>query len=226
MSIIKKSIVIGILIITAISSFILFYSKNLEETAKPCGISQLFAAKSPVERIPVEELTTPDLVLLGAREEAIRRVRYDASYLAIDYPGGDVPEDIGACTDVVIRAYRHAGIDLQVLIHEDMVANFQSYPQAYGLTSPDRNIDHRRVRNQMRFFERFGESLTLEVEDYVEEWQWGDIVYWRFPNGQLHAGIVSDKTNLRGIPLVIHNAWVTVEGDYLLKWDIIGHYRF
>ncbi|MBS4022523.1 MAG: DUF1287 domain-containing protein [Dethiobacter sp.] len=179
-----------------------------------------------MERLPEEELAFADLVVLGARGEVKRGVRYNGSYIGIEYPGGDVPADIGVCTDVVIRAFRHAGIDLQLLIHEDMRENFALYPQVYGLSAPDPNMDHRRVRNQMRFFERFGETLTLQVNDRLDEWRWGDVVYWIFPDGQLHAGIISDKKNRAGIPLVIHNAGRAVEEGALLRWEIIGHFRY
>ncbi|PLX23975.1 MAG: DUF1287 domain-containing protein, partial [Salinivirgaceae bacterium] len=84
------------------------------------------------------------------------KVIYDPSYFNITYPNGDVPAHKGVCTDVIIRAYRKFGVDLQKLIHEDMVANFSIYPNKWGLTQTDKNIDHRRVPNQMKFFERFG----------------------------------------------------------------------
>jgi len=181
---------------------------------------------SPVETIPVDQLKTPDLILLGARAEAKNATHYDASYQVIAYPGGDVAPDRGACTDVVVRAYRHAGIDLQVLIHEDMKAHFSQYPQLWGLKGTDTNIDHRRVPNQMRFFERHGQSLALDHPADPALWQWGDVVYWRFSNGLEHCGIVSDRRNEDGIPLVIHNAGICREEDALLRWDIIGHYRY
>ncbi|MDW7650691.1 MAG: DUF1287 domain-containing protein [Bacillota bacterium] len=173
-----------------------------------------------------QELTTADLILLGARREVKDRVTYDAAYAVISYPGGDVPADRGACTDVVIRALRHAGIDLQERIHEDMKDHFELYPQNWGLGAPDSNIDHRRVPNQMRYFERFGQALTLDVRGHTDQWQWGDIVYWRFPDGRLHCGVISDRKNRKGIPLVIHNGGITREEDCLLRWEIIGHYRY
>jgi uncharacterized protein len=182
--------------------------------------------RSPVERIPVNELTAADRTLLGARAEVRNRTRYDASYVAMEYPGGDVPADRGACTDVVVRALRNAGYDLQMLIHEDMQANFSQYPSRWGLTRPDSNIDHRRVSNQMTFFQRHGLSLTTEVEEALEEWQWGDVVCWDMGDGQLHTGIISDWTNADGVPLVIHNGWITREEDCLTRWKIIGHYRY
>lgn len=181
---------------------------------------------SPVESIPVDQLQSADLILLGARAEAKNATLYDASYQMMNYPGGDVAPDRGACTDVVVRALRHAGIDLQVLIHQDMRANFAEYPQQWGLKSPDANIDHRRVPNQMTFFKRHGQVLPLDSYRDKETWQWGDVVYWRFSNGLEHCGIVSDRRNAQGIPLVIHNASVCREEDALLRWEIIGHYRY
>src|SRR5690606_14436386 len=112
-------------------------------------------------------------LVLGARKEVKNKTRYDASYQVIDYPGGDIAPDRGACTDVVIRAYRHANIDLQKLIHEDMQKDFAAYPNNWGLQEPDPNIDHRRIPNQMAFFERHGRKLTTKVDkDNLEEWKW------------------------------------------------------
>lgn len=181
---------------------------------------------SPVEAMPAEQLQTADLIVLGARAEAKNATRYDASYQVMGYPGGDVPPDRGACTDVVIRAYRRAGIDLQVLIHQDMLRHFGDYPQRWGLQGPDQNIDHRRVPNQIAFFQRQGRSLTLENYDDPLCWQWGDVVYWLFANGEEHCGIVSDRKNEDNRPLVIHNAGFCREEDALLRWEIIGHYRY
>ena len=189
-------------------------------------IPQEFLGKSPVEEIPENQRKAADLILLGARQEAAQGTRYDASYAVIDYPGGDVPADRGACTDVVIRAFRNAGIDLQELIHEDMGKNFDSYPQKWGIDAPDSNIDHRRVPNQIQFFKTHGKSLTLEVEEHLNEWKWGDVVYWRFADGRDHCGIISDRTTRVGRPLVIHNAGMAREEDALLRWEIIGHYRY
>ncbi|SFH19024.1 hypothetical protein SAMN05660649_04218 [Desulfotomaculum arcticum] len=182
---------------------------------------------SPVELIPEEKLCVYDLAVLGARQEVINAVSYDAAYRKLDYPDGDVPPDRGACTDVVIRAYRNAGIDLQKLIHEDMQAAFKSYPQNWGLDGPDPNIDHRRVPNQMKFFERHGQALTLSTAKAdLADWQWGDVVYWKFTNGLEHCGIISDRKNDQGMPLAIHNAGLAREEDCLERWEIIGHYRY
>ncbi|MGR6835484.1 DUF1287 domain-containing protein [Syntrophomonas erecta] len=181
---------------------------------------------SPVEQIPPEKRTTPDLILLGARQEVKNGTRYDASYQVINYPAGDVAPDRGACTDVVVRALRNAGIDLQVLIHEDMLEKFSVYPANWGLSTPDPNIDHRRVPNQVTFFRQYAQERTRQVQGHEQEWKWGDIVYWRFNNGDEHCGIVSDRLNRQGIPLVIHNAGITKEENCLTRWEITGHFRY
>ncbi|MDD3853268.1 MAG: DUF1287 domain-containing protein [Syntrophomonadaceae bacterium] len=181
---------------------------------------------SPVEKIAPEKRTIKDLILLGARQEVYNGTIYDASYEVIAYPQGDVSPERGACTDVIIRAYRNAGIDLQKLIHEDMGVNFNLYPDNWGLSAPDANIDHRRVPNQMTYMQRHALELTTEVVGKFDEWQWGDLVYWRFANGDQHCGIISDRTNWRGVPLVIHNAGQAREEDCLQRWQIIGHFRY
>lgn len=197
-------------------------SPTLEE-----GLIGSFQEKSLVEEIPPESRTVPEWVVIGAREEVRRGTVYDASYSRIEYPGGDVPSGRGACTDVVVRAFRKAGIDLQVLIHEDMKDHFADYPQLWGLNGPDSNIDHRRVPNQMRFLARHGVSLTLSLSpENVHEWHWGDIVYWKFTNGMLHTGVVSDRVGRSGLPLVIHNAGIAAEEDCLARWEVIGHFRY
>lgn len=182
---------------------------------------------SPVEQIPPDQRDPYDWILLSARKEVVNKTRYDAAYQVISYPGGDVDPGIGACTDLIVRALRGAGYDLQELIHEDMRDNFHLYPRLWGLDGPDPNIDHRRTQNQLVFLERFGESLPLEVnEETLPLWRHGNLVYWLFPDGQQHTGVISDRTNRNGIPLVIHNASITREEDCLLRWKIIGHYRF
>lgn len=152
---------------------------------------------------------------------------YDGTYRVISYPGGDVDPSRGVCTDVVVRALRGAGYDLQKLMHEDMKRNFRKYPQKWGLPRPDKNIDHRRVPNQMKFFSRFGQTLTTKVSAAtLKTWQPGDIVCWDMQNGQLHTGVVSDGESPRGVPLVIHNGWICGEDDSLTRWKIIGHFRY
>lgn len=162
----------------------------------------------------------------AAMELTKQKVSYDPSYFKIAYPNGDVPSDKGVCTDVVIRAYRKLGIDLQKLVHEDMVANFQLYPKNWGLKSTDRNIDHRRVPNLMKFFQRHGKSLprSKDPKDYLP----GDIVTWNLGGGTTHIGIVVDeKTILSRTPLIVHNIGSgQVVEDCLFRFEITGHYRY
>lgn len=149
---------------------------------------------------------------------------YDSSYASLKYPGGDVAIHTGVCTDVVVRALRQIGMDLQKEIHEDMLRNFGKYPKKWGLKKTDKNIDHRRVPNLMRFFER--RQIAMEEKLRVPEtYRAGDIVAWDLGSGVLHIGIVSDKTT-GSTPLIIHNIGADAnEEDILLKYKIIGHYR-
>lgn len=153
-------------------------------------------------------------------------VKYDPSYFAIGYPNGDVPSDKGVCTDVVIRAYRKLGIDLQKEVHEDMNANFELYPKKWGLKKTDTNIDHRRVPNLMTYFSRHGKTLgkTKAANDYYP----GDIVTWDLGGGITHIGIVVDKKSEDQTRfLIVHNiGGGQVLADCLFQFKITGHYRF
>jgi uncharacterized protein YijF (DUF1287 family) len=155
-----------------------------------------------------------------------QKVTYDPSYFSIGYPNGDVPSHLGVCTDVVIRAYRKVGVDLQKEVHEDMVKNFSAYPQIWGLTSTDRNIDHRRVPNLMTFFQRKGAEKirSNKAKDYLS----GDVVCWSLGGGLTHIGIVVDEKSKDGKRnLVVHNIGQgQVLADCLFQYKIIGHYRY
>ena len=164
----------------------------------------------------------------AALERTRHAVRYDGSYHSINYPGGDVPADIGVCTDVVIRSYRTLGMDLQQQVHEDMRANFDAYPskKIWGLTQPDPNIDHRRVPNLQTFFERNG--ATLKISDHAADYEPGDLVTWMLPGNLPHIGIVTDQRDVNsGVPLIVHNigAGPRLE-NMLFHYPITGHYRY
>lgn len=162
----------------------------------------------------------------AAREQTKQQVVYDGSYVSITYPMGDVPADRGVCTDVIIRAYRQQGIDLQQLVHEDMKQRFSTYPNHWGLTRPDPNIDHRRVPNLQTFFKSHGSEVT--ISENAADYKPGDIVTWMLPGNLPHIGLVSDKysqDNAR--PLIIHNIGAgPKEEDALFDYRITGHYRF
>ncbi|HPW65656.1 MAG TPA: DUF1287 domain-containing protein [Salinivirgaceae bacterium] len=155
-----------------------------------------------------------------------QNVQYDPSYYSIPYPNGDIASDKGVCTDVVIRAYRKLGIDLQKEVHEDMKANFSLYPKIWGLSRTDTNIDHRRVPNLMTFFSRKG--ATLPVTNKPEDYQPGDIVCWELDNGMTHIGIVvNKKSSVSNRYQVVHNIGAgQVLEDCLFQFKIIGHYRY
>lgn len=152
-------------------------------------------------------------------------IRYTPDYVVLSYPGGDVPAGTGVCTDVVIRSLRKLGIDLQKEVHEDMKQNFSLYPKTWGLKSADKNIDHRRVPNLMKFFERKGYSrpVTQAGGDYLP----GDIVTWVLNNGMTHIGVVSNNANSNGSRYkIVHNIGSgQVEEDVLFDYQITGHYR-
>ncbi|MFC6267142.1 DUF1287 domain-containing protein [Frigoriflavimonas asaccharolytica] len=154
------------------------------------------------------------------------KVNYDPTYFVLKYPNGDIPTDKGVCTDVVIRAYRKLGIDLQKEVHEDMAKNFSKYPKYWGLKKPDTNIDHRRVPNLRTFFSRYGKVIppTLNAEDYVP----GDIITWVLPKNLTHIGIVINKKSADGKRfLVVHNIGNGQEiSDCLFDFTITGHYQY
>jgi len=162
----------------------------------------------------------------AAFELTKQKVTYDPGYYKIDYPNGDIPANKGVCTDVVIRAYRKLGIDLQKELHEDIKANFSKYPHEWGLSGPDRNIDHRRVPNLMVFFERNGhvKPITNKSGDYLP----GDIVCWDLGGGITHIGLVVGKKSADGIRnLIVHNiGGGQVLADCLFGFKIIGHYSY
>lgn len=168
--------------------------------------------------------SAPSPLVAAARRQIGVTVVYDPAYVVLPYPGGDVPQDRGVCTDVVIRALRTQGIDLQRRVHEDMRANFARYPRKWGLRAPDRNIDHRRVPNLQTWFARQGWALapTHEADDYRA----GDLVTWMLPGHLPHIGIVSDRKSFGGTPLIIHNIGRgTREENLLFDHPITGHYR-
>ena len=177
---------------------------------------------------PLPDSASPQLkqMLDGAIVQAGVTTGYDPSYVALDYPGGDVPEQTGVCADVVVRAFRKAGIDLQKEVHEDMKAARSEYPTKWGAIGPDRNIDHRRVLNLMTYFTRRGKSLP--ISNTATDYQPGDIVAWELTNGIDHIGIVTNMlSDSDDRYLIVHNigAGTRIE-DVMFAWTIKGHYRF
>ena len=177
-----------------------------------CGIAQQsFSEKLSKEAIALTKVS----------------VEYDSKYYVIKYPNGDVPTGKGVCTDVIIRAYRKMGIDLQKEVHEDMQASFAAYPQKWGLPKPDANIDHRRVPNLQTFFAR--RKKALEITRNAADYKPGDVVSWDIDGkGMTHIGLVSNLWNEATKRfLIIHNIGGGAKAeDALFNWKITGHYRY
>jgi uncharacterized protein YijF (DUF1287 family) len=176
-------------------------------------------------RRPISAIPQIKKVVDSAIDQTRQTFEYDASYAKLDYPNGDVPLERGVCADVIVRAFRNAGFDLQKEVHEDMVRHFSQYPAKWGARKPDSNIDHRRVPNLMTFLDRRSKSvpITRTPSEYVP----GDVVAWELDNHLLHIGLVTDavKDGTQNY-LVVHNigAGAKLE-DVLMAWKIIGHYR-
>lgn len=208
------------------------YFKNSFALFLPSGIRTIFCSfyfislttLSPADPVTAE---TFSLSLVKAAIERTKHVvRYDGSYRKMSYPMGDVPDDVGVCSDLIIRAYRALSIDLQKLVHVDMLRYFHKYPGLWNLKQADRNIDHRRVPNLQKFFERHGKVLpiTQNKNDYGP----GDVVTWMLPGNLPHIGIVTDrKTRDTNALLIVHNigSGPRLE-DMLFKYKITGHYRY
>ena len=165
-------------------------------------------------------------LVAAAIERTLQPEVYDGRYVRIPYPNGDVAEDHGVCTDLVVRSYRALGIDLQQLVHEDMERAFSVYPKLWGLPAPDSNIDHRRVPNLQTFFARQGAELPVSGDPAA--YRPGDLVTWRLPKDLPHIGIVTDRRSEdQKRPLIAHNIGngPTLE-DMLFEFPITGHYRY
>ena len=203
-------------------------------TAKPPSLAFSDAESKPASTAPISEPAAPappelsffQLLAQAAENQTLSPVTYDASYVQLAYPAGDVTADRGVCADVVVRAYRTLGIDLQRSLHEDMKQSFSAYPNTWGLSRPDSNIDHRRVLNLRRYFERRKASLdiTEDPADYLP----GDIVSWKLSDGRPHIGVVASKIAPAATrPMIVHNIGLgAVCEDVLFEWDISGHYRY
>ena len=198
--------------------------------AAPAAPASAAAAPTPTQASaprPSSGSAFLDAFVEAAVARTSLEVRYDPTYFKIPYPNGDVPAEVGVCTDEVIRSYRVVGVDLQREVHEDMRDNFHLYPRTWGLRRPDTNIDHRRVPNLRVFFERQGAARP--VTDRAADYRPGDVVTWDLGGGLTHIGIVvnvpsaADPERL----LIVHNigAGPKME-DVLFGWKITGHYRY
>jgi uncharacterized protein len=189
------------------------------------GLGALSGAPAFAQQPGDADIAFPIKVAIGAELRAQKAEVYDPAYVKLAYPMGDVADDRGVCTDTVIRAFRHAGVDLQVEVHQDMARSFTAYPKIWGLARPDRNIDHRRVPNLETFFRRKGAARTLSQT--TADYKPGDIVSWRLTGSGLpHIGVVTRKSR-GGEPLIAHNIGAgTQEEPCLFSWPMTGWFRF
>lgn len=192
-----------------------------------CFLAVLLVLPSlqPAQAQPPSNESRLTALIAAAVEQSGVTTSYDPAYVKLTYPNGDVPRTTGVCSDVLIRAFRKIGLDLQKAIHEDMVRHFQKYPKAWGLRKPDANIDHRRVLNLMCFFQRKGWEIPISTrqQDNLP----GDIVAWRLDNNLPHIGLMIDRVApLSGNHLICHNIGQGVQvEDVVFTWKIIGHFR-
>ncbi len=165
------------------------------------------------------------LIARTAEAMAGADIQYDPAYVGLAYPFGDVAQNRGVCADVVIRAFRAVDVDFQKRVHEDMKANFSQYPTRWGLSRPDKNIDHRRVLNLEVYLRRQGAEISGGRD--LSAYKPGDIVAWTLPGGLPHMGIVSTKKASNGEPLMAHHIGGRPRLDKVLfEWEMTGHYRY
>lgn len=221
-----KSAIITKILSLSFLAFLLACQTNITTQAQQDKSSPFSptVAKPKLAEIDSEQIKK---LLESAVEQTTLTKTYDPAYVVLSYPNGDVPIEKGVCTDVVIRGFRKAGVDLQKEVHEDMSKNFSSYPKKWGLKAADSNIDHRRVPNLQTYFTRQGKSLP--ITDNADNYKPGDVVAWDLDGkGMTHIGLVSNIWNESSKRyLIIHNiGGGTQAEDRLFDWKVIGHYRY
>ena len=162
-------------------------------------------SESPPGDLDRDGIPDPLDVLIGAHKTALNADHYDGRYLPIAYPLGDVPRTIGVCTDVIVRALRNAGLDLQRALQEDIAKAPRAYPM---VQRPNPSIDHRRVKSVLPYFARHFEAHSPRIDAAADPLQPGDVVFMdTFPTrpGAEHVGIVSEQLGANGLPLVTNN---------------------
>lgn len=196
-------------------------------TKTQSGLPIILVAETKKPELLEAKADSLNKLLAAAKAQTVVTKFYDPTYTKLAYPNGDVPIEKGVCTDVVIRAFRKVGIDLQKAVHEDMAANFNAYPKKWGLKTTDTNIDHRRVPNLQTYFQRKGKALA--ISHLSADYQPGDIVTWDLDGkGLAHIGLISDIRSAGTERfLIIHNIGNGARAeDRLFEWKITGHYRY
>ncbi|WP_018970936.1 DUF1287 domain-containing protein [Rubritalea marina] len=167
-----------------------------------------------------------DRIAAAALEHSLQQHIYDSGYYQIDFPAGDIPQEREGEADLLVRSFRSVGVDLQERVHQDMDNAFRSYPQLWGMRKPDSNIDHRRIPNLQRYFERIEVQMSVERDAVLYEN--GDVVIWRKPDGSLISGIVVPGPGARSAEkwVVSNRGFGSQWIDSLLDYDVVGHYKY
>jgi uncharacterized protein len=190
-----------------------------------CLRADTTALAEKARRYVSKEETFANRLVHAALDRPRQRVRYDPAYMRLDYPGGDVPADTGVCTDEVIRSYRALGIDLQKLVHEDMKRSFSTYPKNWGLSAPDKNIDHRRVPNLQTFFKR--QKASVPITQNPSDYQPGDLITCTVAGRLPHIALVVPAPDGSQRPWIVHNIGQGPQcEDRLFEFPLTGHYRW
>jgi uncharacterized protein len=212
-----RAVAFGCIVVTVAGCQLTFQKRAVAVVTPPASVTRALPSNaSPQLKQFIEAAVEQSKITTG----------YDPSYVGIAYPNGDVPPDTGVCSDVVVRAFRKVGLDLQKELHEDMTRAWAEYPKKWGARGTDANIDHRRVLNLNTYFTRQGKSLP--ISDNRADYLPGDVVAWELSDGVEHIGILTNVwTESDKHYLIVHNigSGARVE-DVLLAWKIIGHYRY
>jgi hypothetical protein len=214
-----------VLTVILIAAFVLGCGVN-PPTPSPAAHAEIAPTISAPTRRTISASDIGARIALAAEDQVGVTTIYDPQYVKLGYPNGDVPIERGTCTDVVVRAFRALGVDLQVRVHEDMQKDFSVYPRDWGLNAPDPNIDHRRVQNLTKYFERMGKQIGEVSAD--GSFKPGDVVAWQLSGWMQHIGIVAlDRVPGTNHPYMIHNIGAGAQKeDALRSFTIIGHYRW
>lgn len=182
---------IFVFFMVAVAIFALFASVEDEPevfSGTDFGVST-YTSKVDMNENGIDDQTE---ILMRTREYISTKPSYKSEYYNTGYPN----DGYGVCTDVVGYALKNSGYDLMTLVNRDIIEN----PEDYDIETPDINIDFRRVKNLIVYFDHTAISLTTDIND-ISQWQGGDIIVWSD-----HIGIVSDNRNEKGMPYVIHHA--------------------
>lgn len=215
--------ILGSILLLCYFIFLIFFNQHFSQDRLETKTADDFGIKTIFSSVDFDNDNLDDYsdFVIGARIDAENMPTYDGHFYA---KGGYPPDNIGVCSDTVWRAFKQAGYSLKDMVDEDIESDLKSYT---NITVKDKNIDFRRVKNFKVYFSKYAEVLTTDPSK-IEEWQPGDIVIFNCPKNTKHIGIVSDKRNNKGIPLLIHNNGIKTsrENDYIEGKSIDCHFRF